>query len=113
LGSGTVIFVVVRCSHSHAVPQPLPCADDGASEAASEAAHHVMGCVAWVRVESRVDVAFSWMRFMTESDSELSCGCCACLIAAMDGARPEEIDLDRWIQRRPAALWIVARYCRQ
>jgi quinolinate synthase len=31
------------------------------------------------------------MRFAADSDSELSRGYCACLIAAMDGTRPEEV----------------------
>ncbi|PUZ75450.1 hypothetical protein GQ55_1G170400 [Panicum hallii var. hallii] len=53
--------------------------------------NRVMGCVARVWLASRVDAAAGRMRFAADSDSELSRGYCACLVAAMDGARPEEV----------------------
>jgi sulfur transfer protein SufE len=56
----------------------------------------VMGCVARVWVVYRVNTAASRMRFVAESDLKLSHGYCPCLVAAMDGAQPEEVDLGPW-----------------
>ncbi|KAL6623154.1 hypothetical protein ACP70R_033033 [Stipagrostis hirtigluma subsp. patula] len=50
----------------------------------------VMGCVARVWLASRCD-GDGRMRFAADSDSELSRGYCACLVAALDGAPPEEV----------------------
>ncbi|KAL6644140.1 hypothetical protein ACP70R_018906 [Stipagrostis hirtigluma subsp. patula] len=52
--------------------------------------NRVMGCVARVWLVARCDAA-GRMRFAADSDSELSRGYCACLVAALDGARPEEV----------------------
>ncbi|CAL4907079.1 unnamed protein product [Urochloa decumbens] len=52
--------------------------------------NRVMGCVARVWLASRLDAA-GRMRFAADSDSELSRGYCACLVAALDGAAPEEV----------------------
>ncbi|EEC69118.1 hypothetical protein OsI_38036 [Oryza sativa Indica Group] len=53
-----------------------------------------MGCVAQVWLVGRCDGA-GRMRFAADSDSELSRGYCACLVSALDGARPEEVlDVD-------------------
>ncbi|CAN6360718.1 unnamed protein product [Urochloa humidicola] len=53
--------------------------------------NRVMGCVARVWLASRLDAAGGRMRFAADSDSELSRGYCACLVAALDGAAPEEV----------------------
>ncbi|KAL5206417.1 hypothetical protein ABZP36_034626 [Zizania latifolia] len=58
------------------------------------AANRVMGCVAQVWLVGRCDGA-GRMKFAADSDSELSRGYCACLVSALDGARPEEVlDVD-------------------
>jgi quinolinate synthase len=63
-------------------------------EADRVAANRVMGCVAQVWLVGRCDGA-GRMRFAADSDSELSRGYCACLVSALDGARPEEVlDVD-------------------
>ncbi|KAK3136493.1 hypothetical protein QOZ80_5BG0436540 [Eleusine coracana subsp. coracana] len=61
---------------------PLPDADRSPS-------NRVMGCVARVWLASRVEDGR--MRFAADSDSDLSRGYCACLVAAMEGATPEEV----------------------
>ncbi|KAK3139695.1 hypothetical protein QOZ80_5AG0388140 [Eleusine coracana subsp. coracana] len=61
---------------------PLPDADRSPS-------NRVMGCVARVWLASRVEDGR--MRFAADSDSDLSRGYCACLVAAMQGATPEEV----------------------
>ncbi|XP_062201891.1 quinolinate synthase, chloroplastic-like [Phragmites australis] len=52
--------------------------------------NRVMGCVARVWLVARCDGA-GRMRFAADSDSELSRGYCACLVSALDGARPEDV----------------------
>ncbi|KAL6854298.1 hypothetical protein ACP4OV_019201 [Aristida adscensionis] len=59
-------------------------------EADRAAENRVTGCVARVWLVARCDAA-GRMRFAADSDSELSRGYCACLVAALDGARPEEV----------------------
>ncbi|PNT65217.1 hypothetical protein BRADI_4g39020v3 [Brachypodium distachyon] len=59
-------------------------------EADRVAANRVMGCVAQVWLVGGVDGA-GRMRFAADSDSEISRGYCACLVSALDGARPEEV----------------------
>jgi quinolinate synthase len=51
-----------------------------------------MGCVARVWLVARCNAATGWrMRFAADSDSDLSRGYCACLVAALDGAKPEDV----------------------
>ncbi|RCV18566.1 hypothetical protein SETIT_3G311400v2 [Setaria italica] len=52
--------------------------------------NRVMGCVARVWLAVRPDGG-GRMRFAADSDSELSRGYCACLVAALDGTTPEEV----------------------
>ncbi|TVT97954.1 hypothetical protein EJB05_56780, partial [Eragrostis curvula] len=64
--------------------------------------NRVMGCVAQVWLASRYDAAAGRMRFAADSDADLSRGYCACLVAAMDGARPEEVlDVDPAVDLAP------------
>jgi quinolinate synthase len=49
-----------------------------------------MGCVARVWLAARRDGG-GRLRFAADSDSELSRGYCACLVAALNGATPEEV----------------------
>ena len=60
------------------------------------AANRVMGCVAQVWLLDSCDGGSGGrMLFAADSDSELSRGYCACLVSALDGARPEEVlDVD-------------------
>ncbi|XP_066358625.1 quinolinate synthase, chloroplastic-like [Miscanthus floridulus] len=54
--------------------------------------NRVMGCVARVWLVARCNAATGWrMRFAADSDSDLSRGYCACLVAALDGAKPEDV----------------------
>jgi len=52
--------------------------------------NRVMGCVTRVWLAARCDGG-GRMRFAADSDSELSRGYCAFLVAALDGATPEEV----------------------
>lgn len=52
--------------------------------------NRVMGCVARVWLAARCDGG-GRMWFAADSDSELSRGYCACLVAALDGATPEDV----------------------
>ena len=54
--------------------------------------NRVMGCVARVWLVARCNAATGWrMWFAADSDSDLSRGYCACLVAALDGAEPEDV----------------------
>ncbi|WVZ89943.1 hypothetical protein U9M48_036288, partial [Paspalum notatum var. saurae] len=55
--------------------------------------NRVMGCVARVWIVARCDPATTGERmwFAADSDSELSRGYCAFLVAALDGSTPEEV----------------------
>ncbi|KAL4584871.1 hypothetical protein LXL04_009481 [Taraxacum kok-saghyz] len=50
----------------------------------------VMGCTAQVWLDVRMD-ADGKMRFLADSDSEITKGFCSCLISVLDGATPEEV----------------------
>ncbi|XP_020588190.1 quinolinate synthase, chloroplastic [Phalaenopsis equestris] len=52
--------------------------------------NRVMGCTAQVWLSAWMD-ALGRMRFAVDSDSEITRGYCACLLAVLDGARPEEV----------------------
>ncbi|XP_021749987.1 quinolinate synthase, chloroplastic-like [Chenopodium quinoa] len=54
------------------------------------AKNRVMGCTTQVWVDAKLDEE-GRMRFMADSDSELSRGFCGCLIWVLDGAFPEEV----------------------
>lgn len=54
--------------------------------------NRVMGCVARVWLVARCNAATGWrMQLAADSDSDLSRGYCACLVAALDGAKPEDV----------------------
>jgi quinolinate synthase len=54
--------------------------------------NRVMGCVARVWLVARCNASTGWrMWFSADSDSDLSRGYCACLVAALDGAKPEDV----------------------
>ncbi|CAI9260736.1 unnamed protein product [Lactuca saligna] len=53
-------------------------------------ANRVMGCTAQVWLDVRMD-ADGKMRFLADSDSEITKGFCSCLISVLDGATPEEV----------------------
>ncbi|KAK8949093.1 hypothetical protein KSP39_PZI005351 [Platanthera zijinensis] len=52
--------------------------------------NRVTGCTAQVWLSARIDAA-GRMRFAADSDSEITRGFCACLLAAVDGANPEDV----------------------
>ncbi|GAV65144.1 NadA domain-containing protein/SufE domain-containing protein [Cephalotus follicularis] len=52
--------------------------------------NRVMGCTAQVWLHARLDPD-NRMRFLADSDSEITRGFCACLILFLDGAAPEEV----------------------
>ncbi|KAK7291597.1 hypothetical protein RIF29_06867 [Crotalaria pallida] len=52
--------------------------------------NRVMGCTARVWVEARLDEGGK-VRFVADSDSEITRGFCACLVWALDGSEPEEV----------------------
>ncbi|KAK9066440.1 hypothetical protein SSX86_013762 [Deinandra increscens subsp. villosa] len=52
--------------------------------------NRVMGCTAQVWLDVRME-ADGTMRFLAESDSEITKGFCSCLISVLDGATPEEV----------------------
>ncbi|PKA55495.1 SufE-like protein, chloroplastic [Apostasia shenzhenica] len=52
--------------------------------------NRVMGCTAQVWLSAWID-AQGRMRFAADSDSEITRGFCACLLAVLDGALPEEV----------------------
>ncbi|KAK8958713.1 hypothetical protein KSP40_PGU022291 [Platanthera guangdongensis] len=60
------------------------------SEADRIPSNRVTGCTAQVWLSARIDV-FGRMRFAADSDSEITRGFCACLLAAVDGAFPEDV----------------------
>lgn len=49
-----------------------------------------MGCTAQVWLEAKMDVE-GRMRFMADSDSEITRGFCSCLVWVLDGSAPEEV----------------------
>ncbi|KAI3727003.1 hypothetical protein L1987_66810 [Smallanthus sonchifolius] len=53
-------------------------------------ANRVMGCTAQVWLDVRMD-ADGTMRFLADSDSEITKGFCSCLISVLDGAMPDEV----------------------
>ncbi|KAJ0639801.1 putative quinolinate synthase [Helianthus annuus] len=53
-------------------------------------ANRVMGCTAQVWLDVRMD-SDGTMRFLADSDSEITKGFCSCLISVLDGATPEEV----------------------
>ncbi|KAK6930935.1 Fe-S metabolism associated domain, SufE-like [Dillenia turbinata] len=53
-------------------------------------ANRVSGCTAQVWLEVKID-EFEKMRFLADSDSEITKGFCSCLIWLLDGASPEEV----------------------
>ncbi|KAI3761390.1 hypothetical protein L1987_51804 [Smallanthus sonchifolius] len=53
-------------------------------------ANRVMGCTAQVWLDVRMD-ADGLLRFLADSDSEITKGFCSCLISVLDGATPEEV----------------------
>ncbi|KAI3785815.1 hypothetical protein L1987_44941 [Smallanthus sonchifolius] len=53
-------------------------------------ANRVMGCTAQVWLDVRMD-ADGMMRFLADSDSEITKGFCSCLISVLDGATPDEV----------------------
>ncbi|XP_051123257.1 quinolinate synthase, chloroplastic [Andrographis paniculata] len=55
------------------------------------AANRVPGCTAQVWLHVELDGDGKRLRFMADSDSEVTKGFCACLIAALDGATPAEV----------------------
>lgn len=52
--------------------------------------NRVTGCATQVWLEAEMD-KFGRMRFIADSDSEISKGFCSCLIWMLDGAEPEEV----------------------
>ncbi|KAK1433866.1 hypothetical protein QVD17_10784 [Tagetes erecta] len=52
--------------------------------------NRVMGCTAQVWLDVRMDDDGT-MRFLADSDSEMTKGLCSCLISVVDGATPEEV----------------------
>lgn len=59
-------------------------------ESARVDSNRVMGCTARVWVEARFD-AEGKVRFVADSDSEITRGFCACLVLVLDGSEPEEV----------------------
>ncbi|KAM0060613.1 putative quinolinate synthase [Helianthus debilis subsp. tardiflorus] len=53
-------------------------------------ANRVMGCTAQVWLDVRMD-SDGTMRFLADSDSEITKGFCSCLISVLDGGTPEEV----------------------
>ncbi|KAK6922296.1 Fe-S metabolism associated domain, SufE-like [Dillenia turbinata] len=53
-------------------------------------ANSVSGCTAQVWLEVKID-EFEKVRFLADSDSEITKGFCSCLIWLLDGASPEEV----------------------
>ncbi|PWA82220.1 Fe-S metabolism associated domain, SufE-like protein [Artemisia annua] len=53
-------------------------------------ANRVPGCTAQVWIDARLDDDGK-MRFLADSDSEVTKGYCSCLISVLDGALPEEV----------------------
>ncbi|KAF2282861.1 hypothetical protein GH714_043345 [Hevea brasiliensis] len=52
--------------------------------------NRVMGCTAQVWLDAQLD-HYGKMRFLTDSDSEITRGFCACLLSVLEGAAPEEV----------------------
>ncbi|KAG8652616.1 hypothetical protein MANES_06G111600v8 [Manihot esculenta] len=52
--------------------------------------NRVMGCTARVWLDAQLD-HYGKMRFLADSDSEITRGFCACLLSLLDGAAPEEV----------------------
>ncbi|XP_065874702.1 quinolinate synthase, chloroplastic [Euphorbia lathyris] len=52
--------------------------------------NRVMGCTAQVWIDAQLD-QYGKMRFLADSDSEITRGFCACLLSVLDGAAPEEV----------------------
>ncbi|CAI0447434.1 unnamed protein product [Linum tenue] len=59
-------------------------------DASRVALNRVMGCTAQVWLETRIDEE-GRMRFLVDSDSEITRGLCACLIWLLDGAAPADV----------------------
>ncbi|XP_061364872.1 quinolinate synthase, chloroplastic [Gastrolobium bilobum] len=59
-------------------------------ESARVDSNRVMGCTARVWVEVKID-GEGKLRFVADSDSEITRGFCACLVWVLDGSEPEEV----------------------
>ncbi|KAK7838653.1 sufe-like protein 2, partial [Quercus suber] len=75
---------VKRLLHYAAI---LPPADESRTRAPE---NRVTGCTTQVWVEAELDES-GRVRFLADSDSEISKGFCSCLIYVLDGADPEEV----------------------
>ncbi|PWA76841.1 quinolinate synthase [Artemisia annua] len=60
------------------------------NESLKVTANRVPGCTAQVWIDARLDDDGK-MRFLADSDSEVTKGYCSCLISVLDGALPEEV----------------------
>ncbi|WCJ36153.1 Quinolinate synthase chloroplastic [Euphorbia peplus] len=74
---------VKRVLHYALLLQPFP-------ESLKVDSNRVMGCTARVWVDAELD-QYGKMRFLADSDSEITRGFCACLLSILDGAPPEEV----------------------
>ncbi|XP_002511303.3 quinolinate synthase, chloroplastic [Ricinus communis] len=52
--------------------------------------NRVMGCTSRVWLDAQLD-NYGKMRFLADSDSDVTRGFCACLLSVLDGAAPEEV----------------------
>ncbi|XP_043806442.1 quinolinate synthase, chloroplastic isoform X2 [Manihot esculenta] len=74
---------VKRVLHYASVLPPFP-------DSSRVDSNRVMGCTARVWLDAQLD-HYGKMRFLTDSDSEITRGFCACLLSVLDGAAPEEV----------------------
>ncbi|KDP31015.1 hypothetical protein JCGZ_11391 [Jatropha curcas] len=74
---------VKRVIHYASLLAPFP-------ESSRVDSNRVMGCTARVWLDAQLD-RYGKMRFLADSDSEITRGFCACLLSVLDGAAPEEV----------------------